>query len=74
MKEILLTEKEMVFLVLIYFIDVLNIFLSRCNELNIPETLTTNIMRILQNVHFIYTRILNIIINQHPNQDTLKLQ
>ena len=46
-------------------LNVLNIFLSRCEGLNIPETLTTNIRRILGELHSIHTRILNIIINEH---------
>ena len=42
----------------------LNIFLSRCEELNIPETLTTNSRR-LQELHSVHTPILNIIITEH---------
>ena len=43
----------------------LNIFLNRCEELNISETLTTNIRGLLQELHSIHTSILNIIINEH---------
>ena len=43
-------------------LNVLNILRSRCEELNIPETLTTKIRRFLEELHFIHTRIFDIII------------
>ena len=46
-------------------LNVLNIFLSRCEELNIPETLTTNIRRLLEELHSIHRRILHITISEH---------
>ena len=46
-------------------LNVLNIFLSRCEELNISEVLTTNIRRLLEELHSIHTSILNIVINEH---------
>ena len=46
-------------------LNVLNIFLSRCEELNIPETLTMNIRRLLEDPHSIRRRIVNIIITEH---------
>ena len=39
-------------------LNVLNIFLSRCEELNIPETLPTNIRKLLEELHSIHKRIL----------------
>ena len=45
--------------------NVLNIFLSRCEELNMSENLTTNIRRLLEGLHSIHTRIFIIIINEH---------
>ena len=46
-------------------LNVLSIFLSKCEELNIPETLTTKFRRLLEELHSIHTRIFNIIINEH---------
>ena len=46
-------------------LNVLNLFLSRCEELNLLETLTTNIRRLLEELHTVHTRILNIIITEH---------
>ena len=45
--------------------NVLNVFLSRCEELNMSENLTTNIRRLLEELHSIHTRIFHIIINEH---------
>ena len=46
-------------------LNVLNMFLSRCEELNISETLTTNIRRLLKELHSILTSTLNVIINEN---------
>ena len=46
-------------------LNVLDVFFNRCKELNIPETLTTNIRRLLEELHSIHTRILNIIMLKH---------
>ena len=46
-------------------LNIVNIFLSRYEELNIPETLTTNIRRLVEELCSIHTHILNIIINKH---------
>ena len=43
----------------------LNIFLCRSKELNIPEMLTTNIRKLLEELHSVHTCILNIIITEH---------
>ena len=47
-------------------LNVLNIFFSRCEEFNIPETLTTIIRRLLQELHSIHTRISNNLNLNHP--------
>ena len=46
-------------------LNVLNIFFSRCEELNIPVTFTTNIRKLLEELHSIHRRIVNININEH---------
>ena len=46
-------------------LNVVNVFLSRYEELNIPETLTTNIRRFVEELCSIHTHILNVIINKH---------
>ena len=41
------------------------LFLYRWKELNIPETLITNIKRLLEELHSIQARFLNIIVTGH---------
>ena len=41
-----------------YSLNVVNIFLSRCEELNIPETLTTKIRRFLEELYSIHTSLI----------------
>ena len=46
-------------------LNVLNTFLNKCGELNIPETFTTNVRSLLEELYSIHTRNLNIIIIEH---------
>ena len=46
-------------------INLLNIFLSWWEQFNILETLTTNITRLLEELHSIRKHILNIIVTEH---------
>ena len=46
-------------------LNVLNTFLSKCGELNIRETFTTNVRCLLEELYSIHTRNLNIIIIEH---------
>ena len=45
--------------------NLLNIFLSRCEGINVPETLTRNISRLLEELHSVHMRILIIIVTEH---------
>ena len=46
-------------------LNVLNMFLSRCEELNIQQTLTTKVRRLLEDIYSIHTHIPNILTTEY---------